>query len=275
MERLGLGPEPALARNPGLVYGRMTGWGQEGPLAQTAGHDITYIALSGALAAIGPADRPPPPPLNLVGDYGGGALYLAFGIMAAIYERQRSGRGQVVDAAVLDGAASMMAVFTGMAASGFPMGQGRNFLAGSAPYYRCYACADGRYVAVGPLEPAFYARLVELADLDRDRFLPQPQPHAWDEMTEALEAVFRTRPRDEWAALFEGHDACVSPVLELGEAPLHPHNAARALFQEIDGVVQPSPAPRFSRTPGAVQARGAGMSRDEALANWGLAGSGA
>lgn len=274
MERLGLGPETALARNPRLVYGRMTGWGQDGPLAHTAGHDLTYIALSGALAAIGPPDRPPPPPLNLVGDYGGGSLYLAFGIMAALWERQRSGRGQVVDAAVLDGAASMMAVFAGIAASGFPMGQGRNFLAGAAPFYRCYACADGKHVAVGPLEPQFYATLVERAGLDPAVFLPQPQPGDWAEAGERFEAVFLTRTRDEWMALLQDSDACVAPVLELAEAPSHPHNQARGVFVELDGVVQPAPAPRFSRTPGAIQAAPvkSGVGGREALRDWGIEG---
>jgi len=254
MERLGLGPEAAFGRNPRLVYGRMTGWGQDGPLAERAGHDITYIALSGALAALGPPDRPPPPPLNLVGDYGGGALYLAFGIIAALYERERSGRGQVVDAAVLDGAASMMSVFAGMAASGWPIGQGRNLLAGAAPFYRCYTCADGKAVAVGALEPQFYALLVREAGLDPAQFLPQPMPPDWSVASERLEAVFRTLPRDEWVRRLEGLDACVAPVLDLSEAPDHPHNRARATFTEVEGVTVPSPAPRFSRTPGAPQA---------------------
>jgi alpha-methylacyl-CoA racemase len=252
MERLGLGPEAALARNPRLIYGRMTGWGQDGPLAHTAGHDINYIGLSGALAAIGPADRPPPPPLNLVGDYGGGSLYLAFGLMAALHERQSSGLGQVVDAAVLDGAASMMAVFAGMAAAGFPVSQGRNFLAGAAPFYRCYACADGSHLAIGPLEPQFYQVLVERAGLDPEVFIPQPGPSDWPAMTERLAATFASRPRHEWLALLEGSDACVTPVLHLEEAAQHPHNRARGVFIERDGVTQPAPAPRLSRTPGAI-----------------------
>jgi alpha-methylacyl-CoA racemase len=254
MERLGLGPDLALARNPGLVYGRMTGWGQDGPLARTAGHDINYIGLSGALAALGPPDRPPPPPLNLVGDYGGGSLYLAFGIMAALYERRSSGLGQVVDGAVLDGAASMMAVFCGMAATGLPVSQGQNFLAGAAPFYRCYACADGRYLAVGALEPQFYGMLVERAGLDASVYMPQPDPSAWPEISERLQEVMRTRTRDEWVALLEGTDACVTPVLDLAEAADHPHNQARGVFQNRHGVVQPAPAPRFGRTPGAIGA---------------------
>lgn len=272
MERLGLGPDVALTRNPRLIYGRMTGWGQEGPLAQSAGHDITYIALSGALAAMGTPDRPPPPPLNLVGDYGGGSLYLAFGLLAAVHERHRSGKGQVVDAAVLDGAASMMTVFTGMAATGWPMAQGQNLLAGAAPFYRCYACRDGKYVAVGPLEPQFYKLLVDLAELDPAVFLPQPQPHQWSEISTRLEAVFLTRTRDEWAELLGSTDACLAPVLDLAEAPDHPHNQARGLFLEVGGVVQPAPAPRFSRTPGAVQGPPAkpGEGGAEALADWGV-----
>lgn len=269
MERLGLGPDAAFARNSRLVYGRMTGWGQEGPLAERAGHDITYIALSGALAALGPPDRPPPPPLNLVGDYGGGALYLAFGLLAALYERERSGRGQVVDAAVLDGAASMMSVFAGMAASGWPVAQGRNLLAGAAPFYRCYSCADGEAVAVGALEPQFYALLVREAGLDPEHFLPQPGPQDWAAASERLEAVFRTRSRDDWVRLLEGADACVAPVLDLNEAAEHPHNRARATFTEHDGVTVPSPAPRFSRTPGAPQASHA--AEGEGGEVWGVA----
>ena len=243
MERLGLGPEVALGRNPRLVYGRMTGWGQTGPLAQSAGHDLTYIALTGALAALGPADAPPPPPLNLVGDFGGGALYLALGITAALFERERSGRGQVVDAAVVDGTASLMALFSGMTASGrLSLDRAKSVLGGAAPNYRCYACADGRYVAVAPLEPKFFAILRErLGVVARDET-------DWDAESAALAAVFKQKPRDEWAALLEGTDACVAPVLTLDEAPAHPHMRVRGVYAEVDGVVQPAPAPRFSRT---------------------------
>jgi alpha-methylacyl-CoA racemase len=254
MERLGLGPDPVAAANPRLIYGRMTGWGQTGPLAKTAGHDINYISISGALEQIRPAEGPPVPPLNLVGDFGGGALYLVVGILAALHERQRSGRGQVVDAAVVDGAASMMALFTGLMATHRSMVERDTaLLAGAAPNYRCYACADGRFIAVGPIEPqfrsAFFARLgfpeSDLGDLQDTR--------SWAAAGARLEAVFATRDRDAWAKLFEGSDACVTPVLTLEEAYDHPHMAARGAYAEAFGVVQPAPAPRLSRTPGAVQ----------------------
>lgn len=251
MERLGLGPDALLEVNPRLVYGRMTGWGQTGPLAQAAGHDINYIALSGALAAIGPAEGPPIPPLNLVGDYGGGALYLAFGVAAALFEAQRSGRGQVIDAAVLDGAASMMAIFSWFDAVGLPSGRGRNFLGGAAPYYRAYACADGKYLSVGSFEPHFYAEMVRRSGAPAELH-QQPAEPDWSDASDRFAALFRTRPRDEWCALLEGTDACVAPVLGLSEAPEHPHNKARGVFVEAFGVTQPAPAPRFSRTPGAI-----------------------
>jgi alpha-methylacyl-CoA racemase len=280
MERLGLGPEIALERNPRLVYGRMTGWGQTGPLAHAAGHDIAYIALTGALAALGPADRPPVPPLNLVGDFGGGALYLAFGIAAALYERERSGRGQVIDAAIVDGTASLMAMFSGMIANGrLTLERERSLLGGAAPNYRCYACADGRYVAVGALEPKFFAVVLERLGIELpsgwDDGVPEhgSAPAEWTAQADALAAIFATKPRDAWTALFEGSDACVAPVLALDEAPAHPHLRAREVYVERDGVVQPAPAPRFSRTPGAVQ--GPAPQPDEggreALLRWGVA----
>jgi alpha-methylacyl-CoA racemase len=261
MERLGLGPEPALARNPRLIYGRMTGWGQEGPLAHAAGHDINYIALTGALAAIGPPGQPSPPPLNLVGDYGGGGLYLAYGIALALYERERSGQGQVIDAAIVDGTASLMAVFTG---DRVPMEKSRNFLGGAAPYYRCYLCADGRQIALGPLEPQFYAELVRRIGAPElpDRF----DPANWPELNATLEALFASRPRDEWRELLEGTDACFAPVLELDEAPDHPHMRARGVYEPRDGMAQPAPAPRFSRTPGAIQDGGGDGA--EVIARW-------
>jgi alpha-methylacyl-CoA racemase len=267
MERLGLGPDEALRRNPRLVYGRMTGWGQSGPLAHSAGHDITYIALTGALAAMGSPDAPPQPPLNLVGDFGGGSLYLALGIAAALYERERSGRGQVIDAAIVDGAASLMAFFSGAAAGGhLTLERGRNLLGGAAPNYRCYECADGRFVAVGPLEPKFFAILLERLGVDA-----RPDTD-WPSQSRTLAAVFKQRTRDEWAALFEGSDACVAPVLTLSEAPAHPHLRARDSYLELDGIVQPAPAPRFSRTPGAVQraAPKPGEGGREALERWGV-----
>jgi alpha-methylacyl-CoA racemase len=267
MERLGLGPDEALRLNPRLVYGRMTGWGQSGPLAHTAGHDLTYIALTGALAAMGPPDAPPAPPLNLVGDFGGGALYLALGIAAALYERERSGRGQVIDAAIVDGTASLMAFFSGSTASGHvTLERGHNLLGGAAPNYRCYECADGRYVAVGPLEPKFFAILLQRLGIEA---LPDAD---WTASGRALAAVFKQRTRDEWAALLEGTDACVAPVLALGEAPAHPHLRARGVYLDLDGIVQPAPAPRFSRTPGAVQraAPQRGEGGREALQRWGV-----
>ena len=242
----------------------MTGWGQHGPLAHAAGHDITYIALTGALAAIGPADGPPMPPLNLVGDYGGGALYLALGIVAALFERERSGRGQVIDAAVVDGTASLMALFQGMRARGSTLLEpGRRPLGGDAPNYRCYECADGRYVAVGAYEPQFLALLLEHLGIEL--------PAGADPKTTAdsLAAAFKRKPRDAWAALFEGTDACVAPVLTLGEAPLHPHLRARETYVELDGIVQPAPAPRFSRTPGTARAASAAGDGRAALRRWG------
>ncbi len=272
MERLGLGPQVALARNPRLVYGRMTGWGQSGPLAHAAGHDIAYIALTGALAAIGPAGAPPVPPLNLVGDFGGGALYLAFGIAAALYERERSGRGQVIDAAIVDGAASLMAMFCGLSAQGrASLARERNVLGGAAPNYRCYACADGRYVAVGPLEPKFFAVLLERLGLDAPASGVSSDPADWPAQADALAAVFATKPRDAWTALLSDSDACAAPVLALDEAPDHPHLRARAVYVERDGIVQPAPAPRFSRTPGELRpAPGPDAGGREALRRWGV-----
>jgi alpha-methylacyl-CoA racemase len=261
MERLGLGPEAALARNPRLIYGRMTGWGQEGPLAQAAGHDINYIAVTGALAAIGPPGQPSPPPLNLVGDYGGGGLYLAWGIALALFERERSGKGQVIDAAIIDGTASLMAVFTG---DRVPMDKSRNFLGGAAPYYRCYLCADGRQIAVGPLEPQFYEELLQRIGAPElpNRF----DPSNWPELNRTLETLFATRTRDQWCSVLEGTDACFAPVLELDEAPAHPHMQARGVYEQRDGMAQPAPAPRFSRTPGAIQdSRADGA---EVIARW-------
>jgi alpha-methylacyl-CoA racemase len=254
MERLGLGPEVALARNPRLVYGRVTGWGQTGPLASAAGHDINYIALTGALHALGNLGTPPPPPLNLVGDFGGGALYLALGVVAALYERDRSGRGQVIDAAIVDGVASLTAILHSLAAS-FPGSteRGRLGLAGGAPNYRCYECADGEYIAVGALEPQFHAQLLESVGVTLDVRDREPgETTGWAEEIAALDAAFRRRTRDEWAALLERSDACVQPVLALADAAQHPHLAARQTYTEVAGVTQPAPAPRFSRTPGRV-----------------------
>ncbi len=241
MERLGLGPDACFARNPRLVYGRMTGWGQDGPLRDTAGHDIDYIALTGALHAVGRADRNPSPPLNLVGDFGGGGMMLAFGVVCGILEARQSGRGQVVDAAMTDGSALLMSMMYGMHAAGTWSNQREaNLVDGGKHFYDTYECADGKWIAVGAIEPHFFAVLLEklgLASADRAR----------------LAALFKTKSRDEWATHFADSDACVAPVLDLDEAPRHPHNVARGTFVEVDGVIQPAPAPRFSRTPGAVR----------------------
>lgn len=261
-ERLGFGPETCLARNPKLVYGRMTGWGQQGPLAPAAGHDLNYIALSGALHSIGTQGGKPIPPLNLVGDFGGGGLLLAFGMVCALLERERSGAGQVVDAAMLDGAASMMAMFCGFRAMGlFDERPGANLLGGAAHFYDTYETGDGRFVAVAPIEPEFYDEFIDKLGLDRERFAPHGfrpgsmDASRWDELKVELAEVFRTRSRDEWCALLEGCDACFAPVLALSEAPAHPHNAARGTFIEVGGVAQGAPAPRFSRSaPGMPEA---------------------
>jgi len=254
-ERLGIGPEACLTRNPGLVYGRMTGWGQDGPLAQAAGHDIAYIALAGALHLIGPPDAPPPPPVNVVGDYGGGGMLLAFGIVCAVLEARRTGRGQVVDAAVVDGTALLTALFHGLRAAGrWSEVREANLLDGGPPFYRSYECADGRYVAVGALEPRFSTELLDRLGVAPDDDLRQRwyDPAAWPQLRNLMVDMFRKRTRDEWSVLLEGTDACVAPVLSLGEAPAHPHNVARGTFTKMAGVVQPSPAPRFSATPSSI-----------------------
>lgn len=260
-ERLGFGPEACLGRNPKLVYGRMTGWGQQGPLATAAGHDLNYIALSGALHSIGTKGGKPVPPLNLVGDFGGGGLLLAYGMVCALLERERSGAGQVVDAAMLDGTASMMAMFCGFSAMGlFDERPGANLLGGAAHFYDTYETGDGKFVAVAPIEPQFYGEFMDKLGLDRERFGPQGlgpgrvDASRWDELKAELAAIFRTRSRDEWCALLEGGDACFAPVLALSEAPAHPHNAARGTFIEVGGVTQAAPAPRFSRSAPAAPA---------------------
>ncbi|WP_409330698.1 CaiB/BaiF CoA transferase family protein [Trujillonella humicola] len=271
-ERLGLGPDDALARNPRLVYARMTGWGQTGPRAAEAGHDINYLGLTGALHAIGPADRPVPP-LNIGADFGGGSLFLVVGVLAALLERAGSGRGQVVDAAMVDGASSLVTMVHGMLAAGLWQDRREaNLLDGGAPFYTTYACADGRHVAVGALEPQFHARLLEGLGLT-GRLSAQHDVAAWPQHRAAIAAVFATRSRDEWAAHFAGTDACVTPVLGLGEAPADPHLAARGSYVERDGVAQPGVAPRFSRTPGGVRSgpRSPGQDTRVALAAWGVA----
>jgi alpha-methylacyl-CoA racemase len=273
MERLGLGPEPCLARNPRLVYGRMTGWGQEGPLAHAAGHDINYIALTGALHSIGRRGQAPVPPLNLVGDFGGGGVYLALGVVAALLEAQKSGKGQVIDVAMVDGAASLMAAIYGLRAAGRWSDQrGENILDTGAHYYNVYETRDGKYVAVGSIEPKFYAELLRLTGLDREELPHQNERSAWPALTERLAAIFRTKTREEWCRIMEGSEVCFAPVLSMQEAPAHPHNRARGTFIEVDGVVQPAPAPRFSRTPSAIQRPPAkpGEHTEEALRDWGF-----
>jgi alpha-methylacyl-CoA racemase len=253
MERLGLGPEPLLTLNPRLVYGRVTGWGQSGPLSQAAGHDINYISLTGALAAIGRPGEPAVPPLNLIGDFGGGSMFLAFGIMAALWERERSGKGQVVDAAIIDGVSSLMTMFAGLIPSGqLSIDRTRNLLGGAAPFYRCYVCADGKEVSIGALEPKFYAEFLDRIHAPASLRDAQNDQGNWLERSSQLTELFRTRTSDEWLALLEGTDACVAPVLDLSAAPFHPHMIARQTYIEQDGRLQAAPAPRFSRTPGAV-----------------------
>jgi alpha-methylacyl-CoA racemase len=251
-ERLGLGPKACLERNPQLVYGRMTGWGQDGPLAQTAGHDIGYIAITGVLNAIGRRGAPPSIPLNLVGDYGGGGLYLALGLLAAILEARTSGQGQVVDAAIVDGTASLATSQFGSFAAGIISAErGSNIADSGSPFYEVYECQDGRWISVGALEAKFYAELLRLLEIDPAQLGPQHDTSAWPRAKQILAAKFRTRTRDEWAQLFASSDACVAPVLDWREAAHHPHLAARGTIVEVDGVAQPAPAPRFSRTPAA------------------------
>ncbi len=272
-ERLGLGPEVCCARNPRLVYGRMTGWGQQGPLAQHAGHDINYIALAGALAPIGRAGALPTPPLNLVGDFGGGALFLVLGVVAALYESTRSGRGQVVDAAMVDGAATLMTPIFAAHASGFwSDAQGTNLLDSGAPFYDVYACADGLNLAVGAIEPQFYAALLEGLGLTGAALPQQMDRSHWPAQKQRFAEIFRTLTRDEWLARFEGADACISPVLGLAEAAQHPHARARGAWTERHGMRMPAPAPRLSRTPleiGAAPPQ-AGRDTDAVLRDFGF-----
>jgi alpha-methylacyl-CoA racemase len=273
MERLGLGPEVLLQRNPRLVYGRMTGWGQSGPLAPRAGHDLNYIALSGALWAMGRPDEKPPVPLNLIGDFGGGAMYLAFGVMCALFEANRSGRGQVVDAAMVDGSLSLMTMFFGMRAMGlWHETRGDNFLDGAAPFYDTYVTADGRYVAVGAVEPEFWAELLKrvgLADIDPRR---QRERATWPETRLRLGAAFRAASQAEWCVRLEGFDTCFAPVLPMSELADHPHLKARGALVEAFGVIQPAPAPRLERTPAALDLPPPhpGEHTAEALADWGI-----
>ena len=273
LERLGLGPDALLARNPKLVVGRVTGWGQQGPLAARAGHDIDYIALSGALHAIGRAEDAPVPPLNLVGDFGGGGMLLAFGVTCALLEARRSGRGQVVDAAMIDGASLLTTMFWGMAAAKqWSERRGDNVLDGAAPWYTTYETSDGKYVAVGAIESKFYAELLHRLELDGEALPEQHDRRNWATLRERFARCFRRRTRDEWVRVFEGSDACVAPVLTFSEAAEHSQTAARASHANVGGIVQPAPAPRMSRTPGGVRApppeRGGGGRA--ALRDWGL-----
>jgi alpha-methylacyl-CoA racemase len=273
MERLGLGPDAALARNPRLVYGRMTGWGQEGPYAPTAGHDINYIALAGALEPIGRKGGPPVPPLNLVGDFGGGGMLLAFGVAAGLVHAQRTGEGQVVDAAMVDGAAILMTMFHAFRAMGiWEDARGTNLLDTGAHFYDVYETADGKYVSIGSIEPQFYAELLQHTGLEGEDLPWQMDRTQWGGMKDRLGEIFRSKTRDEWCSIMEGTDVCFAPVLSLGEAPEHPHNVHRNTFVELEGVVQPAPAPRFSRTEVSVQRppAHAGQHTDEILADWGF-----
>lgn len=274
-ERLGLGPDDCLARNPRLVYGRITGWGQEGPLAQAAGHDINYIALSGALHAIGQRNENPVPPLNLVGDFGGGGMLLAFGLVCALLEAKNSGKGQVIDAAMTDGSASLMAMFFSMNAAGmFKDQRGTNLLDGGAHFYNSYETSDGKHICVGSIEPQFYALLIAHAGLDKKQFSAQMNSQTWPQLKQALAAVFKAKTRSEWCEILEGTDVCFAPVLSILEAPEHPHNKARKTFVAVDGVMQPAPAPRFSRTPPGIRnsARAAGEDTRALLQEYGLTG---
>jgi alpha-methylacyl-CoA racemase len=273
-EKLGLGPDECLAVNRRLVYGRMTGWGQEGPLAQLPGHDLNYVSLTGVLHSIGTSGGAPVMPLNLVGDFGGGSLYLALGIVSAILESQRSGKGQVVDAAMVDGSASLMTLFYGLRAAGYWTEQrGTNRLDSGAPWYNVYQTSDGLWLSVAANEARFWRNLLRVLELPDDEMPGQHDRARWPWMYDRIAAVFRTRTRDEWCTLAERCDTCISPVLSMAEAPLHPHLRARETFVEYQGVVQPAAAPRFSRTPGAIQgppAR-AGEHSDEVLHDWGFA----
>jgi len=274
MERLGVGPDVCLKRNPKLVYGRMTGWGQSGPLAEAAGHDINYISISGALHAIGARGGKPTPPLNLVGDFGGGALYLAFGVVCALLEVQRSGKGQVVDAAMTDGAASLMSMFYAMTAMGIWKDErSANMLDGGAHFYDTYETKDGRYVSIGSIEPQFYKELMEKTGIADEAFLAQMDRAQWPALKEKLAAVLKTKTRDEWDRVMQGSDVCYAPVLSIAEAPRHPHNVARKTFIELDGVVQPAPAPRFSRTVAEVQGAPQPVDSKTALSGWGFSGA--
>jgi len=273
MERLGLGPDVALERNPKLVFGRMTGWGQDGPLAHAAGHDINYIALTGALYAMGRDETPPAPPLNLVGDFGGGGMLLAFGIACALIDAKKSGKGQVVDAAMTDGASILSAMMYGFSASGmWTNDRYSNMLDGGAHFYDSYETSDGKYIALGSIEPQFYALLLEKTGINDPAFKDQMNRNNWPELKKQLAQILKTKTRDEWCEIMEGTDVCFAPILNFNEATEHPHNKARNTFVEIEGVKQPAPAPRFSRTSPSTPnpPAKAGEHTEEALAEWGI-----
>jgi alpha-methylacyl-CoA racemase len=273
MENFGLGPDECLKRNPKLVYGRMTGWGQEGPLANAAGHDINYIALTGALHSIGRQGNKPVPPLNLIGDFGGGGMLLAFGIACALYEAQKSGKGQVVDAAMVDGASALMAMFYGFRAAGLWTDErGYNFLDSGSHFYDTYETSDGKWISVGSIEPQFYALLLKHSGITDPDFQAQWDTPKWPEFKEKLETIFKSKTRDEWCEIMEGTDICFAPVLTIEEAIQHPHNVAREVYVEIDGVPQPAPAPRFSRTKPEIQSPPPerGGHTEQILTDWGF-----
>lgn len=267
MERLGFGPDELLSLNERLVYARMTGWGQDGPLAKAAGHDINYIAITGVLSAVGKSGEPAIPPQNLVGDFGGGSMYCAFGILAALYERERSGKGQVVDAAIVDGATSLMSFFFGVRGRPYlSTNRGEGMLGGAAHFYRCFECADGREVSVGAIEPQFYAELLAKSGAPADLAQGQMNPANWDDYAERMAALFKTKSQAEWCELLEGSDACFAPVLAVDEARDHKHLKARETYVEHEGEWHTAPAPRFSRTPGKI--RNSGMDGAQVAARW-------
>ena len=273
MERLGLGPDVCMNRNQKIIYGRMTGWGQEGPLSQAAGHDINYISIAGALGSMGYPDRPPTPPLNLIGDFGGGAMYLLSGVLAALVERNTSGIGQIIDAAMTDGTASLLSGFFGMMEMDmWTTNRYKNRLDGGAFYYGSYECKDGKHISIGSLEPQFYSLLLEKCEITDPSFDEQLDQQSWPEKREKMEAVFKTKTRDEWSEIMEGTDVCFAPILNLEEAPDHPHNKSRKTYVDFEGVTQPAPAPRFSRTQGTIQSSAAliGENTNEILNSWGF-----
>ncbi|MDG2420279.1 MAG: CaiB/BaiF CoA-transferase family protein [Gammaproteobacteria bacterium] len=273
MERLGLGPQVCINRNQKIIYGRMTGWGQEGPLSQAAGHDINYISIAGALGSMGYPDRPPTPPLNLIGDFGGGAMYLLSGVLAALVERNTSGIGQIIDAAMTDGTASLLSGFFGMMEMDmWTANRYKNRLDGGAFYYGSYECKDGKHISIGSLEPQFYSLLLKKCEITDPSFDEQLDQQSWPEKREKMEAVFKTKTRDEWSEIMEGTDVCFAPILNLEEAPDHPHNKSRKTYVDFEGVTQPAPAPRFSRTQGAIQSSAAliGENTNEILNSWGF-----